>query len=321
MKRFMNFLLEQENTQYTIQPGDTLSQIAQRLGTTVPELQRLNNIEDPDRIQAGATLTIPTTQQPDEQRQDIAVPPDVAQRAGRPDLDPTAPPRHQEGQLGDPVPVPDPDIGDPAAAPDTETRTHPFVAGLRRRIEPMLQRGREYANLMPDLEREEGYREFAYPDPLNPETGPITTGIGSTRTRPAERIAREAGLDPNRVWNLNQTQRQGVPLDVAREMAGASLQSNEARLRELFPTFGQESESTRNALRSMAYNMGTGGLAGFINFRAAIGAGDTARARREALASRRAEQIPERSRREAEQIMPRPQQGPGGEWYSPLPPE
>ena len=80
MKRFMNFLFEQENTQYTIQPGDTLSQIAQRLGTTVPELQRLNNIEDPDRIQAGTTLTIPTTQQPDEQRQDIAVPPDAILR-------------------------------------------------------------------------------------------------------------------------------------------------------------------------------------------------------------------------------------------------
>ena len=43
--------------QYTIQSGDTLTGIAQSLGTTVSALQAANpNISDPNLIQAGATL-------------------------------------------------------------------------------------------------------------------------------------------------------------------------------------------------------------------------------------------------------------------------
>ena len=44
---------------YVIQPGDTLSGIAARYGTTVAELTRLNGISDPDRIYAGNTLKVP----------------------------------------------------------------------------------------------------------------------------------------------------------------------------------------------------------------------------------------------------------------------
>jgi LysM repeat protein len=43
---------------YTIQPGDTLSGIAARFGMTTEELQRLNNIRNPDRLQAGLALSI-----------------------------------------------------------------------------------------------------------------------------------------------------------------------------------------------------------------------------------------------------------------------
>jgi LysM repeat protein len=45
--------------EYTIQPGDTLSEIAQRFGTTVEELQRLKDIPDPDFIRAGDVLEVP----------------------------------------------------------------------------------------------------------------------------------------------------------------------------------------------------------------------------------------------------------------------
>ena len=45
---------------YTIQSGDTLSSIARRYNTTVDELVRLNNIQNPNRIYAGETLLIPT---------------------------------------------------------------------------------------------------------------------------------------------------------------------------------------------------------------------------------------------------------------------
>lgn len=43
---------------YTIQPGDTLSGIAARFGTTVGALQRLNGITDPNLIYAGSTIRI-----------------------------------------------------------------------------------------------------------------------------------------------------------------------------------------------------------------------------------------------------------------------
>lgn len=43
---------------YTIRPGDTLSGIAARYGTTVSRLQSLNNISDPDKIYAGTKIRI-----------------------------------------------------------------------------------------------------------------------------------------------------------------------------------------------------------------------------------------------------------------------
>ncbi|MBW3618974.1 MAG: LysM peptidoglycan-binding domain-containing protein [Actinobacteria bacterium] len=44
---------------YVVQPGDTLSAIAARLGTTVRALVEANGIADPDRVQAGRTLELP----------------------------------------------------------------------------------------------------------------------------------------------------------------------------------------------------------------------------------------------------------------------
>lgn len=44
---------------YTIQPGDTLFSIARQFGVTLDALVELNNIEDPDRINAGDQLFIP----------------------------------------------------------------------------------------------------------------------------------------------------------------------------------------------------------------------------------------------------------------------
>lgn len=44
---------------YVIQPGDTLSGIAARFGTTVSTLSSLNNIADPNKIYAGTTIRVP----------------------------------------------------------------------------------------------------------------------------------------------------------------------------------------------------------------------------------------------------------------------
>ena len=45
-------------TTYTVQAGDTLSEIAVKFGTTVDNLVALNNIENPDLIHVGQVLTI-----------------------------------------------------------------------------------------------------------------------------------------------------------------------------------------------------------------------------------------------------------------------
>jgi LysM repeat protein len=44
---------------YTVRPGDTLSAIARRRGTSVQALVRANAIADPDRIEAGSVLQVP----------------------------------------------------------------------------------------------------------------------------------------------------------------------------------------------------------------------------------------------------------------------
>lgn len=44
--------------QYIVQRGDTLQKIADRFATTVPELVKINNIEDPDKIYPGQVIKL-----------------------------------------------------------------------------------------------------------------------------------------------------------------------------------------------------------------------------------------------------------------------
>lgn len=44
---------------YVVQPGDTLSTIADRYGTTVSAIASMNDISDPNRIYAGTTIRVP----------------------------------------------------------------------------------------------------------------------------------------------------------------------------------------------------------------------------------------------------------------------
>lgn len=53
---------------YTIMSGDTLYSIAKMFGTEVNVLARLNGIADPDYIEAGRTVRIPVTSEPDNIR-------------------------------------------------------------------------------------------------------------------------------------------------------------------------------------------------------------------------------------------------------------
>lgn len=62
--------------QYDIEPGDTLSAIAARYGTTVQAIAQLNGISDPNMIQAGARIRIPKggAQTPPPTTQPVAPP-------------------------------------------------------------------------------------------------------------------------------------------------------------------------------------------------------------------------------------------------------
>jgi N-acetylmuramoyl-L-alanine amidase len=46
---------------HTVARGETLTSIAKLYKVTVDELQKANNIEDGRKLQAGQTITIPTT--------------------------------------------------------------------------------------------------------------------------------------------------------------------------------------------------------------------------------------------------------------------
>ena len=61
MKKGVDKVLLDMSEDYTIQSGDTLSEIAEERGTTVKVLQKLNNIEDKDKdtIYAGDKLKVP----------------------------------------------------------------------------------------------------------------------------------------------------------------------------------------------------------------------------------------------------------------------
>ncbi len=55
----LRFAAQIRDQNYTIQPGDTLSLIAQRYGTTITKLMQANNLRNKHRIRAGQTLEIP----------------------------------------------------------------------------------------------------------------------------------------------------------------------------------------------------------------------------------------------------------------------
>lgn len=60
---------------YTVQGGDTLSDLAHRYGTTVSRLTEANDISDPDLIHVGQTLTIPGSSSNTQERPRSAVDP------------------------------------------------------------------------------------------------------------------------------------------------------------------------------------------------------------------------------------------------------
>jgi len=107
---------------YVIRSGDTLSQIAQRLGTTVQALAQMNGISNPDLIRAGATLRVPDASG--------ASPQAAARPAGAPAPTTGAVPRPRPQQVAamDPMAAPLPNAR-PAAPTPPQPRPNVFAPG------------------------------------------------------------------------------------------------------------------------------------------------------------------------------------------------
>ncbi len=72
---------------YRIQRGDTLTALAKKFNTTVEKLAQANNIADPDRIYAGASLKVPDgfdTERPPEAPNGLDRPVDPDRRTPTP---------------------------------------------------------------------------------------------------------------------------------------------------------------------------------------------------------------------------------------------
>ncbi|MDH5548208.1 MAG: LysM peptidoglycan-binding domain-containing protein [Gammaproteobacteria bacterium] len=67
------------NSNYTIQKGDTLSELAQKFGTTTEALAAANNIDNPDLIYAGAELVVPGLNDVAPLSNDFVGPPTLAE--------------------------------------------------------------------------------------------------------------------------------------------------------------------------------------------------------------------------------------------------
>lgn len=46
-------------TMYEVEPGDNISSIARKLGSTIPDIQNANKIADPKTLQAGQVIFVP----------------------------------------------------------------------------------------------------------------------------------------------------------------------------------------------------------------------------------------------------------------------
>jgi GH24 family phage-related lysozyme (muramidase) len=64
MKNFLIWLNEQNDTEYNIQSGDTITALAKKNNTTVENIMKLNpSITDPNMIKIGQKLNLPSNQQ------------------------------------------------------------------------------------------------------------------------------------------------------------------------------------------------------------------------------------------------------------------
>ena len=149
-----------------------------------------------------------------------------------------------------------------------------------------------YSNLVPfvlqmkkDLERHEGFRPYAYPDPLS-RLAKKYRGLDWGFKPARELLALVKDMDENdgRPWTVGFGDTHGVTPDSTRNRQQAERKLERhiidylAALEAALPWVKQASFVTRTVLLNMAFNMGLKGLLGFRNTLRFIEAKDYARA-------------------------------------------
>jgi hypothetical protein len=129
----------------------------------------------------------------------------------------------------------------------------------------------DYRQLLTDsLATDEGFRKGAYRDPLNPNTGPITVGYGTTRNAPgALEYLRSQDLDPDKVFSVG-SGNQSITEAQGRHLMGLTLDRNLPQLKKMYPGFDSFPRPAQNALQNMSYQMGTAGVGNFKNMSHAL---------------------------------------------------
>jgi len=141
-----------------------------------------------------------------------------------------------------------------------------------------------FEQYLKDARKHEGFREWAYPDPLSELARRHKKEKWGFR--PAREIMVEVGGKEaqGRPWTVGYGYTHGVTPDhkFTKEMAEHKLKevitSSVFDARRLVPNFDTQSDATKTVLVSMAYNMGYNTLSTFRNTLAAIIAKDYARA-------------------------------------------
>lgn len=156
-----------------------------------------------------------------------------------------------------------------------------------------------------DLERDEGYREFAYPDPLS------ALQARHPRERwgfvPAREILSKLNIDPEVAaktgapWTVGHGFTGGTTLDSRMAKTISERKLEEKILEEhhkiglALPWYAQASFVTQTILINMAFNMGLKGLLGFRNTLAYIKARQYVQAAANMRKSKWYQQVPNRA--------------------------
>jgi lysozyme len=151
------------------------------------------------------------------------------------------------------------------------------------------------AAFLADLMRHEGFRPLPYLD----SRGVLTVGIGFNLERSAAPgLLAAAGLDPEAV----KSGARPLTEEEAWVLARRDLQTAVSDAHQIFPNFASLPPGVQEVLVNMAYNLGGPKLAGFVNMRAAVAAGDFASAAHHMLDSRWAGQVGGRATELAEKM-------------------